>query len=164
MIRFNLPVSVLAVTRTSCDPTCRGTSPRFFGMFCPVTPRTKALEIVQRVIHVIAVFMVDVALPSFATPFARALRLQALRCTRSAVPGLRLAFRIRSLRESLAHPAAVSEQFEAMALTRSSLCVSRVLAFWTEQAAANRAGLQRVDNHKNAVIIVLKPTVWIPAL
>lgn len=150
-----LRMSSTAVSGAAGRPSCGGAGVRLGGMFLSVAPLAKAFEVFGCVVHEIAVPMVHFAAASFATPLARTLRTESLRCMRGTRSRLGLSLRVTTLGHPLTAAPAVAEGVKTMTLSGADLRRRVVLTRGTEGQPARQAGFtQRVKGGHSLPIIM----------
>ena len=104
----------------------------------------QAFKVIECVVHIVAVFVVDLAAPSLPAPLAGRILLKSF--SRATCAGTCMSFSewVYALRYALASSAAINPVLEREFGAPSHFGIWRVLTFWSEYLEANRASLQRV--------------------
>ena len=134
-------MSVSAISLAPCDPALRGFGPYLRGVLLLVAPLAQAFKVLERVVHRIAVFVVDLALARFPASLAWARGLQSLGCVGRSGASLGLASWVKTLAESLATRTTETPNPESMSRVCAALRARMVLVLRSEVATADRARL-----------------------
>lgn len=147
-------MSAASVQRASGSP--RNVSARFdfWRVFVCVTPMAEAFKVIERVVHVVAVFVMHLTAASFSAAFAGLIGFQPLRSVRSSRSRLRSAFRVQSLGDALAFWATKRAFLEMVARLGSHHGGRVVLPSEMEVDRADGACLRRVLGCHNTVILL----------
>lgn len=151
-----LPMATRTITLPSSLPPTDGDGDHLRCVLCGVAPVAQPFKVLKRIIHVITVFVVNLALACFATPLTWTSWPQALGQFRRTAASFCLPLRVFALRHSLATSAAVDQFLEPVAFSTASLSVWRVLPFWSERNLADWASLHSVSRYHFAAIILPK--------
>lgn len=155
-------MTALAVASASDFPVMGGSRFDFGCVFLHVAPEAEAFEIVERVVHVVAVFVMDLAASGLTAAFARRLWFQAFSSVRGAGTCLGLACRVLAMREPLADGSTVGADAPAVAVPSANQRVRTVLMQRGESAAADWTCFAVGLRHLTAIILGLT-TAWIEA-
>ncbi len=101
-------------------------------LFC-MAPVAEALKVGKRVVHVVSVFMVNLASARLSAAFARALRQQTFRRVGRSGTSMSLSSRVKALGETLAFAATVNAGWESVALSRAGMSIGRILTVRAER-------------------------------
>lgn len=148
-------MTALAVSRTSSSPSSCSAAFDFYGVLFLMAPLAQAFKIIQSVIHVVPVFVVNLAHAGFTASFTWLLWLQARRCACGPVAGSGAAGWVGSMGHALASPPAVDSCLELVALSASHGCIRRIHPLRAKLIQANWAYFAKAYGHLPAIILAL---------
>ena len=145
-----LAMSTLSVAFASYAPVMCCPRLRFGSVFLRVAPVAQALQILERVVHVVPVLVVHLAASCFSAAFTWALWQEAFCRGGRAVAGLCSSVWVEALSHTLTLWAAIRDTFEAVTASPPHLRVGMVLVSRAERLLADWASLCRVLKCHNA--------------